>query len=122
MSEYQIEWSFLFFDSRDLPGTAFKAVKREKLSFVPHAGLLIYFDHWESFGSEFWLEVSGVDMNMKTGLFVVTLRDHEDALDSQEWRAMQAFFLEQDWEVHFILGRPDDRDEDDPSDIDFKKG
>ena len=95
---------FWFSESRDLPGQFFYAIKRKKLAFIPTEGMSVFFSYW---GMDFWLEVSSVRWDIKTGVFQAYLRDHENALDDQKWDVMEAFFLEQGWEVDFPLGRPD---------------
>lgn len=110
---HKVIFIFWFSDSRDLPGQFFAATKRKKLAFIPTEGMSVFFSHW---GMDFWLEVSSVHWDIKTGVFQVDLRDHENALDSQEWDVMEAFFLEQGWKVDFALGRPKDPIDDEEKD------
>jgi hypothetical protein len=99
----KVKFEFSFCDSRDLPGMAFYAYLKKKLDFVPFVGMTVWFSHWDL---DFHLEVSSVTWDIKTNVFDVTLRDHEGALDFQEWDAMEPFFLEQGWKVVFWTTRP----------------
>jgi hypothetical protein len=99
----KVKFEFSFCDSRDLPGMSFYAYLKKKLDFVPFVGMTVWFSHWHL---DFHLEVSSVTWDIKTNVFDVTLRDHEGALDFQEWDAMEPFFLEQGWKVVFYTTRP----------------
>jgi hypothetical protein len=107
MRRYKVKFLFWFFDRRDMPGMSFTAVLKKKTDFVPVEGMTVFFGHW---GLDFFLQVVGVHWDIKTGVFDVDLRDHEGALEFQTWDAMEAFFLEQGWEVVFHSKRPESED------------
>ena len=118
MQRYKVRFVFHFFDRRDMPGMSFVAFLKKKMDFVPSKEMTIWFSHWNL---DFHLQVSWVTWDIKTKVFDVNLRDHEGALEFQTWDVMEAFFLEQGWEIEFHTRRPDDEDEDEDEDEDTEE-